>query len=109
MKLHQFRGFLIVGFVVMLVVQLTGVSCLADWQLSMASDLPTAVHATGTTADLSGSEGHSDDGCPCHLAFVSVQTGIAQVISPVFLSAVTLPAAPPILRPFTLFRPPLQV
>ncbi len=92
----------------MLGLQLTGAGCLEDWQISMSSDFQVAIHTAGITADLSGIEESADDGCPCHLAFVSVKAGSDQMISPVVLSDTTPPDAPPIPRPYTLFRPPLH-
>lgn len=108
MRLHRFSALLIMGLVMILGVQLTGVSCLEDWQLPASPVTQGTVHTSGITTDLSGLEGPTDDGCPCHLAFVSVKTGTGQVISPVVLSAMTLPDGPPIPRPFTLFHPPLR-
>jgi hypothetical protein len=98
-----------VGLVLMLGLQLTGVSCLDDWQATVPSLFDKAVYGTGVMAELSGCDGPRDDGCPCHLAFVSVASGSLTVISPVILSEITLPATPPTPRPFTLFRPPLHV
>lgn len=108
MKASRFSAFLIMALAVILGVQLTGVSCLEDWHLPMASDVRAAFHTAGITAGLLGLEESIDDGCPCHLAFISVKTGSRQMISPVILSAISLPNAPPIPWPFTLFHTPLQ-
>lgn len=77
---------LLVGLVLLLGVQLTGFTCLGEWQFGPASALVEA-------GDLSPSPdvGVTDDGCPCHFMFQTVSLSPSLVVSP-FTSM--LPEAP---------------
>ena len=97
----------VVGLVVLLSAQLTGISCLEEWRIaSLAGNSfePSAISGVHTEFGRS-----ADDGCPCHLAFVS------------FLLESSLPSCPvapyersgffmaPAVPPFLLFHHPLSL
>lgn len=93
------------SLVVLLAVQLTGLTCVDDWH-DAAFSLHSADHhyAVGTQSD------HAtpvEDGCPCHLSFVSMPRNAHSVESP----AVPLNGNEPLTFPYTdlsvPFHPPL--
>ncbi len=106
-------------FLVLLTVQLTGLTCIGE-RPSVAADTLTAVEAdhqqhdgylqTGGDGPLSQA-GHLDDGgdfddCPCHLGFArplpATVTTFLRLIAPV-----SVPAHPPVARISTvIFQPP---
>lgn len=66
---------LLVGLVLLLGVQLTGLTCLGEWQtgstasLIATADLPPSPDGTVT-----------DDGCPCHFVFQSVPLAASDIM-----------------------------
>jgi len=73
-----FKKALLLGLIVMLGVQLTGFTCLDEWEIGPASDLVQV-------ADLSPSPvGSVSDGCPCHILFQS-----APLPTPVIMARLT--------------------
>ena len=66
----QASNFFLIGLILLLGVQLTGLSCLDEWRSFPSHASPALADQLQTgavTVDRAG-----DDGCPCHLAFVSV-------------------------------------
>lgn len=94
----------VIGLILLLGAQLTGFSCLDEWQLAFS---------TGSVVDtpqIAGiAPGSGDDGCPCHLAFVSIPSGTHQVSHPVALNDPAVPVMAPLVPPFSLFHPPLSL
>ena len=95
---------LLVVLVLLLGVQLTGFTCLGEWQVGSAVGLVEAV-------DISPSPDGAvtDDGCPCHFVFQSVSLPAPEIISP-FADDVVLTStlfAPTFV--VVLFHPPLSL
>lgn len=67
---------LLIGLVLLLGVQLTGLTCLGEWQIGPA-DLVRAMDHSPTS-----DEGVTDDGCPCHFVFQSVSLPGPAILSP---------------------------
>jgi len=89
---------LLVVLVLLLGVQLTGFTCLGEWQVGSAVGLVEAVDGAVT-----------DDGCPCHFVFQSVSLPAPEIISP-FADDVVLTStlfAPTFV--VVLFHPPLSL
>ena len=68
---------LLMGLVLLLGVQLTGLTCLGEWQGGSAAGFVQAL-------DLSPSPDGSvtDNGCPCHVTFQTVSLSPSSVVSP---------------------------
>lgn len=96
---------LLVVLVVLLGVQLTGLSCLNDWQ----SITPWGNHPVHDplSSGLTGTDQPGDDGCPCHLFFKYVDLHPLHVASPLLATLTPLSAGyAPIFVRF-LFHPPI--
>jgi hypothetical protein len=95
---------LLVGLVLLLGVQLTGLTCLGEQQIGSAVSFVEAL-------DLSPSPhgAVTDDGCPCHVLFQSVSPPAPDIISP-FADDVILNSTlyVPTFVKF-LFHPPLSL
>lgn len=95
---------LLIALVMLLAVQLTGLSCLSDFAVNPGP--PVLLAQDGVHHHLNGFATTADDGCPCHLMFQTVTPFHLSVVSP-FTSM--LPEAPPLfvltLIHF-LFHPP---
>src|SRR5262245_46463679 len=89
MMLRPARQLLIIGLILLLGVQLTGLSCLGEWPI--AESAGSLLDAHQITGDAPESEGLADDGCPCHMVFVSILSSASQPSHPVSLIA---PGAP---------------
>jgi hypothetical protein len=98
---------LVVGLIVLLGVQLTGLSCLDEWRLGVSSG--SMLDNPRITDGAIGSGEVADDSCPCHLAFVSIPTDAHQVSHPVSFIDRHFPVTPPLVSPFSLFHPPLNL
>lgn len=95
------------GLILLLGVQLTGLSCLNEWAMvSSAGNLVVHGQVSGPAAE-TGQSG--DDGCPCHLAFMSVLSKTFQVSCPVDLIGPDAPAAYAPAHPSLPFHPPLTL
>ena len=95
------------GLILLLGIQLTGLSCLYEWQ-SMSSVASLALsnqHATGV-ADPGE---RTDDGCPCHVAFVSVLSAAPELACPVTSIDLRAPATWALGNPSLPFHPPLSL
>jgi len=98
---------LVVGLIALLGAQLTGLSCLDDWPpVSFAGSFFDTHQIRGNTI---GTGEPAGDGCPCHLAFVSIQAGTYQISDPVCLIGLSVPVTAPPVPAFSLFHPPLNV
>ncbi len=102
---RSFSRWLFLPLILLLAVQLTGLSCLGDWQ-DAAFSLHSAVHHH-VLSDLSQSTATGDDGCPCHLAFVSALDGDYSVTSPVSPFSAGPPATCLCVPSSAPFHPPL--
>ena len=98
---------LVVCLVVLLGAQLTGLSCLGEWRL--ASSAESGFDTLQITGDGTGVEEPADDGCPCHLAFVSIPVGAYHVSHPASLNDPDSPVTAPLAPPFSFFHPPLSL
>lgn len=95
---------LLIGLILLLGVQLTGLTCLGEWQVGSAT-------AFVETTDLSPSPDGAvtDDGCPCHILFQSVFPPAPDIISP-FADDVILNSTLFVPTFFKLpFHPPLSL
>lgn len=95
---------LLVALILLLGVQLTGLTCLGEWQLG-------STEAFVETLDLSPSTdgGVTDDGCPCHFVFQSVSLPAPEILSPLAdnVSLSSTLYVPTFV--VVLFHPPLSV
>lgn len=95
---------LLIGLVLLLGVQLTGLTCLGEWQVISAAAVVEAM-------DLSPSPDRAvtDDGCPCHFVFQSVSLPAPANLSPltddlIFSSTLYVPTFVVVL-----FHPPALI
>src|SRR5215467_6799249 len=95
---------LAIGLIMLLGVQLTGLSCLGDWRIAaLAGSLLETHQITGLAT---GPGELADDGCPCHMVFVSIHSGASQPSYPVSLVEPGVPETSPLMPPFLPFHPP---
>lgn len=93
---------LVVGLVLLLGVQLTGFTCLGEWQIGSTASL---VEALDLFPSPDGSV--TDDWCPCHFTFQTVSVSPSSFVSP-FISLV--PETPTLFVStfiHSVFRPPV--
>src|SRR5437016_6736383 len=81
---------LVIGLILLLGVQLTGLSCLEEeWRIaSLAGNVFDAPQITDVTM---GSGAIAEDGCPCHRMFVSIPSAVSQPSHPVSVIARAVP------------------
>jgi len=97
---------LVIGLILLLGVQLTGLSCLEEWRIApLAGSVCDTPQITDVTM---GSGALAEDGCPCHMVFVSIPSGVPQPSHPVSFIARGIPVISPLVSPFLLFHPPLS-
>lgn len=95
---------LLMGLVLLLGVQLTGLTCLGDWQIGPAAALAaTADHST------SSNNGVTDDGCPCHVVFQSVFLAAPEILSSCTDDVSLSPGLYVPTFVVSLFHPPLSI
>lgn len=98
------RHLLLIGLVLLLGIQLTGLTCLDEWQVgSIAAQAEIANDSPCPDAQV------LDDGCPCHGVFQSVSLRVPGMLSPV---AYEVSSSPTLYLPTLvvfLFHPPLTV
>ena len=100
------RQWLPAALVALLTVQLTGVSCLDEW--------PTLILTNGLIVAHQGLPGNTlgaatpDEGCPCHLSFLSVDTPTLE-ISGQGLHHEAAAIAHALIHPSLVLRPPLSL
>lgn len=102
---HPIRHRTLPFLVLLLALQLTGLSCLGDWH-----DETFSLHSADHHHALSAQPDHAtpaNDTCPCHLAFVSMLGGTFSVENPAALFNASPPAACPCAALTVPFHPPL--
>lgn len=95
------------GFVLLLAIQLTGLSCLDEWRSFPSHASPTLSNQSRTQTV--GMSQTGDDTCPCHLAFMSTPKADPErcsLASLLDIGAPTTVAPGPTSLPF---RPPLTL
>jgi len=100
----RYSNLLLIGLVLLLGVQLTGLTCLNEWQVAIHSAQAEIVGGSPATG-----EKVSDHGCPCHFIFQSVFLAVPENLSPHtddVGSSLTLYVPTFVV---SLFRPPLSV
>jgi hypothetical protein len=101
------RQLLVIGLILLLGMQLTGLSCLQEWGIaSLAGSVSDTPQITGVAT---GPGQLADDGCPCHKVFVSILSGAPQTSHPVSLIERGAPVVSPLVPPFLPFHPPLNL
>jgi hypothetical protein len=104
---RQASQLLVIGLILLLGVQLTGLSCLKEWRIaSLAGSLFDTPQITGVAT---GPGELADDGCPCHKVFVPILSGASQPSHPVSLNERGVPLTSPLVPPFLPFHPPLSL
>jgi len=102
---RQLSHVLLIGLVLLLGVQLTGLTCLGEWQGTILSTQAELVDSS----PLSPEGNVSNHGCPCHFVFQSVFLPLPEVLSP---RADNVSSSPTLYVPtfvVFLFHPPLSV
>jgi len=100
--IHQrTRQLLLLGLIMLLGIQLTGLDCLDEWSLA-----PAANSSVLQVQPSAGSDGVENDACPCHLNFVSIPSTVLSGSSPSALLVATGPAASPPVDLASPFHPP---
>ena len=104
MVMSRYSSLLLIGLVLLLGVQLTGLTCLGEWQVinysaqaKMVSDSP---YPEGNVLD---------HGCPCHFVFQSVLLPLPEIMSPRTDKASLSPTLYVPTFVVFLFHPPLSV
>jgi hypothetical protein len=98
---------LVLGLILLLGVQLTGLSCLEEWRIVSPAG---SVFDTPQITDVTMASGAlADDGCPCHMVFVSIPSAVSQPSHPVSFIAPGVPVTPPLVPLFLPFHPPLNL
>jgi hypothetical protein len=92
----------VIGLILLLSIQLTGVSCLGEWHI-----LPSSASSASLMTGAMGAGQIGDDGCPCHLAFVFMPGGVYSVESPASPADSDRPASCPSAALSVPFHPPL--
>jgi hypothetical protein len=95
---------MLIGLLVLLAVQLTGLSCLSDFDLHVSQAILLSQSQVNDSVNSLGNG--TEDGCPCHLLFQGVSPMFTAVISP---SIARLSEAPHLLVSSlsrVLFHPP---
>lgn len=104
MLAFRHRHLLLVGLVLLLGVQLTGLTCLGEWQAINYSAQAEMV------SDSSSPEGNVlDQGCPCHFVFQSVYLPLPEILSPHADKASSSSTRYVPTFVVSLFHPPLSV
>ncbi len=95
---------LVVGLILLLGVQLTGLTCLSEWQVINYSAQAELI------SDSPSPEGSVlDHGCPCHFIFQSVSLAVPEILSP---HTDDISSSPSLYVPtfvVSLFHPPLNI
>ncbi|MGH7229675.1 MAG: hypothetical protein ACREIH_10755 [Nitrospiraceae bacterium] len=97
----------LIGLILLLGIQLTGLSCLNEWQSLPPLASPTLSNQHPTEAG--DFDERADDGCPCHLAFMSFLSAAPAVCCPISLSNMGTPATWGNGDPVLPFHPPLSL
>jgi len=100
----QQKSLLIVGLVLLLGVQLTGLTCLGEWQAEFAASL---IEASDMFPSSDGTV--TDDGCPCHLVFQSMHLTAPEIIVPLTDDVILSSTLYVPTFVVSLFHPPLNL
>ena len=100
-----FTKLFLIGLILLLGIQLTGVSCLDEWDSLPFHSSPTLSNQLQTGS--LGIDQVGDNGCPCHLTFTSVPKVAAEGCDPLSLLNVTALVALVSGHTFLPFHPPL--
>lgn len=98
---------LVVGLILLLRVELTGLTCLEERWIAAPANSVLGMHQITDVATEPGKP--VNDGCPCHMVFVSILSGASQPSHPVSLLEHSVPGTPPLMPPFVPFHPPLSL
>ena len=104
MMLRPASHLLIIGLVLLLGVQLTGLSCLEEWRFAESAGSLLDTHQITGVATEPGEL--ADDGCPCHMVFVSIISGASQPSYLVSFIEPGVPGTSPLIPPLLPFHPP---
>ena len=104
---RQASQLFLIGLILLLGVQLTGLSCLEEWRIAALAD--SVFNTPQITGVVTGPGEFADDGCPCHMVFVSILSGASQPSHPVSAIERGVPVTSPFVSPFLLFHPPLSL
>ena len=95
---------LLIGLVLLLGVQLTGLTCLGEWQVAIHSAQAEILGGSPATE-----ENVLDHGCPCHFVFQSVFLPVPEILS-LHTDDISLSHTPYVLTfVVSLFHPPLNI
>src|SRR4029078_11556707 len=98
---------LVIGFILLLGVHVTGLSCLEEWRIA---PLAGSVFDTPQITDVTmGSGAIAEDGWQFHMLFVSIPSVLSQPSHPVSFIARAVPVKSPPVPPFLPFHPPLSL
>jgi hypothetical protein len=101
---RRYSNLLLIGLVLLLGVQLTGLTCLGEWQVAIHSAQAELV------SDSPSPEGNVlDQGCPCHFVFQSVFFPLPEILSPRTDKVSSNPTLYVPAFAVSLFHPPLSV
>ncbi len=105
MKIGRIWRTFLVGFIVLLGIQLAGLNCLDDWAIgSFVGTLPVHELLSGST---NGTDRLIDDGCPCHLSLAPVYRCSIQIGHPFQPNTLDAPATYTLALASLPFHPPV--
>lgn len=105
-RMERLNQFVLVVLVILLAVQLTGLTCLNNWRSAeFGTDSPLLL--TDRVSDGGfASDYQNEDGCPCHLVFHAASLG-SGLVSPLIDSPPDMPVPFVYSFPHSFFHPPL--
>ena len=104
---QQVVRFLIIGLVVLLGAQLTGLTCLSDHLSASSNNYAFAQYSSLTESD--SEEIEQPDDCPCHLHFVSIEKTLPPRSFPGIFLTSSAPHESVTLLEFSQFHPPSTI
>ncbi len=104
---NSFTNLCLIGLILLLGIQLTGLSCLDEWRSVSLHPSPALVNKSLTAIVDVGQRG--DDGCPCHLAFLSVPQTAPECCYPILLLDIEAPTTLVLDHSSLPFHPPLTL
>ncbi len=100
------RKLLPAALVALLTVQLTGLSCVDQWPTLILTDSLIVSHQPSPGNTMAAAT--PDEGCPCHLSFISVDTPTPEIGGQGLLHAAAT-TAHALIHPSLVLRPPLSL
>ena len=91
---------------VLLAIQLTGFSCLSEWEIGNAW---ASGADNGYSTQASPTKLGSDDGCPCHFAFSPVELIVPEPVFPLNETSILAPGQYALSFNNLPFHPPLPI